>query len=152
MRRKFAGALLAATLACAGAGASAQTRAPGWHQLGQAEQAILSPLAADWDSFDAERRRKWLDLAARYPSMTVEEQSRMRARMSYWGSLTAQERIEARERYKRLQAMPADQRETLRRQWEAYEGLSPEERSRLGAAQRPGSKAPGAAAAAPVRK
>ena len=67
-------------------------------------------------------------------------------------SLTPQERIEARERYKRLQAMPADQRETLRRQWEAYEGLSPEERSRLGAAQRPGTKAPGAAAATPVRK
>ena len=120
--------------------------------LSAAQRDVLAPLGGDWNHLDDDRRRKWLDLAQRFPSMTPDEQARMRARMSYWSSLTPEERVEARERYKRLQAMPADQRETLRRQWEAYEGLSPEERSRLGAAQRPGSKAPGAAAAAPVRK
>lgn len=150
MRVFLAGALLAASLSCAPA--LAQTRMPAWYQLKPAEQAILSPLAEDWDSFEPERRRKWLDLAARYPSMTVQEQSRMRARMAYWGSLSPKERIEARERYRRLQTMPPDQRETLRRQWEAYESLSPEERKRLQEAGRSGSKTPGAPAASPVRK
>ncbi|WP_374337278.1 DUF3106 domain-containing protein [Methyloversatilis sp.] len=151
MTRRLLFAILGASL-LASFPAPGAAPVPRWRDLGHAEQAILAPLASDWDSFDADRRRRWVDLAARYPSMTVDEQTRMRARMAYWGSLTPQERLEARERYKRLQNMPADQRETLRRQWETYESLSPEERKRLAESRSAGTKSPGSAAATPVRK
>jgi hypothetical protein len=125
---------------------------PDWQQLSAAQRDVLAPLGGDWNHLDDDRRRKWLELAQRFPSMTPHEQARMRARMSYWSSLTPEERVEARERYKRLQAMPPDQREALARKWEAYESLSREERKRFNDSQRPAEKAPGAAAATPLRK
>ncbi len=152
MRRAIVALFTAFLLASAGAAAQQAAPSPLWQQLSAAQRDVLAPLGGDWNNLDDERRRKWLNLAARYPSMTPDEQARMRARMSYWASLSPKERVEARERYKRLQAMPPDQREALAKQWEAYEALSPEERKRLGTAQRPGNRTPGAAAAAPVRK
>ncbi|MCW5604263.1 MAG: DUF3106 domain-containing protein [Burkholderiales bacterium] len=94
---------------------------PAWAELTPAQQQILAPLAREWDSLDATRRKSWLTIASRYPKMTVQEQQRLQQRMKEWVALTPEQRRAARERYQFMRKLPPDKRKEIDRQWREYQ-------------------------------
>lgn len=104
-----------------------------WASLSPAQQAVLAPLASDWDGLDAARKSKWLEIAARFHTLTPEQQSRLRERMIDWTRMSPTERQQARVGFQSNPQLRDDklQSEKLQSKWEAYQALSPEERQAL---------------------
>ena len=97
LRALIAVALLAGVLASAPATAvGTGPHAPTWTQLSPADRQVLAPLASEWDSFDADRKQKWLGIAHRYPKLSPVEQQRIQQQMSAWTHLTPEQRRIAR--------------------------------------------------------
>lgn len=117
--------------------------APGWHELNAQQQAILAPLADDWDGMAAVSRQKWLGISSRYDRLSADEQSRLQARMRDWARLNPDERSRAREHYRALQQLPAERRSNLHAEWERYQNLPLEGRRQLETTSSP--RRPGAA-------
>lgn len=99
-----------------------------WKELNQAQKLALGPLERDWDSLDASRRRKWLDVAGRLPKLQADEQARMQERMRDWAGLTPAERQQARIGFQVTQQVKSDEREA---KWAAYQALPAEKRQEL---------------------
>lgn len=104
---------------------------PGWSLLSTQQQAILAPLAADWDKLDNIRRKKWLGIAERYSAMKAEEQRRVQDRMREWATLTPEQRAKVRDTYKEFNQLPSEQKQTVKQKWEAYSNLPHEEKQRV---------------------
>jgi len=100
----------------AGSGSTKSAR-PSWSELSPKQQAVLAPLAADWDKLDTTRRKKWVTIANRYPKMKPDEQQRLQSRMQDWANLTPAQRRVAREKYKSLKQLPRTERGEIRRKW-----------------------------------
>jgi Protein of unknown function (DUF3106) len=96
---------------------------PLWSELSPKQQAVLAPLAAEWDSLDTTRRKKWVTIANRYPRMTADEQQRLQSRMRDWASLTPAQRRVARENYQSLKQLPRAERGEARQRW--YQNQQP---------------------------
>lgn len=105
--------------------ADTRTARPNWSELSPKQQAVLAPLAADWESLDSTRRKKWVTIANRYPRMGTEEQTRLQERMQAWAKLTPQQRRVARENYRALRQLPSPQRSSVREQWQQRQTSSP---------------------------
>lgn len=110
-------------------GARAAESHPTWAQLTPAQQRILEPLRADWPTFQADRKRKWLDIAARYPAMSAQQRQTLQDRMRSWASLPPEERRLARENFLATAHQPLQSR---REAWERYKQLPEAERRKLG--------------------
>jgi hypothetical protein len=110
--------------------AKAQVR-PAWAELTAEQQKVLAPLKADWESFEPDRRRKWIGVANRYPKLNLEQQERVQRRMQAWARLSPEQRRQARETYKQIVKAPPEKRARLRQQWAEYQQLAPRERERL---------------------
>lgn len=134
---------------------SASADGKAWATLTPGQQAALAPLKRDWQSIDAARQQKWLEVAARFPSMPADERERVQARMSEWARLSPEERGRARLQFQEARQLSPQERQV---QWEAYQALTPEQRSALasratpapkpaGAKPAPAASAPGAPAA-----
>ncbi len=132
----IAGLLLAFGLALGAAAQQPQdgnaTVAPGkpqrplWSELSPKQQAVLAPLAADWDSLDTTRRKKWVTIANRYPKMKADEQARLQQRMQAWAALTPAQRRVARDNYKALRQIPRPQQPgELRQKWDQHKQSQP---------------------------
>jgi len=91
---------------------------PTWAQLNTEQREALSPLAGDWDKFDDNRKKKWLDIAVHYKYLSADGQQRMHERMPDLAKLTPEQRIRARENFKKAYALPPDQRRTLTQQFQ----------------------------------
>ena len=102
------------------AGATKAPR-PQWSELSPKQQAVLAPLAADWDNLDTTRRKKWVTIANRYPKMKPEEQQRLQSRMQAWAKLTPAQRRVARDNYKSLRQLPRPQRGEVHQKWQQYQ-------------------------------
>lgn len=98
--------------------ASTKSARPLWSELSPKQQAVLAPLAAEWETLDTTRRKKWVTIANRYPKMTTDEQQRLQSRMQDWASLTPAQRRVARENYQQLKELPRSQRGELRQKWQ----------------------------------
>lgn len=121
----IAGLLLALTLSLSaaaqqpqGEGAPGKSPRPLWTELSPKQQAVLAPLAGEWDNLDTTRRKKWVTIANRYPKMKPDEQARLQSRMQAWAALTPAQRREARENYKTLRQQPRPPRGELRQKWD----------------------------------
>ena len=90
---------------------------PLWSELSPQQQHVLGPLAADWDSLDTTRRKKWVTIANRYPKMKPDAQERLQTRMQAWTKLTQEERRLARETYTTLKKLPPPQRQEISQKW-----------------------------------
>lgn len=104
-----------------------------WSELTKPQQAVLSPLAAEWDSLRPWQREKMLDIAKEYPKMDSRKQQRIQSRLVQWSRMTPYERENARKRYQQFQGLSQDKKEVLRKQWKehqrksaASEGYDPE--------------------------
>lgn len=104
-----------------------------WANLTPAQQAVLAPLASEWDGLDAARKSKWLEIAARFHTLTPEQQARLRERMIDWTRMSPTERQQARVGFQSNPQLRDDklQSEKLQSKWEAYQALTPEERQAL---------------------
>lgn len=96
---------------------SVKSARPLWSELSPKQQAVLAPLAADWDKLDTTRRKKWVTIANRYPKMKPDEQQRLQSRMQDWANLTPAQRRVAREKYQSLKQLPRTERGEIRRKW-----------------------------------
>lgn len=135
-RPAWARALAALALALGGLGSTASwADGPEWGQLNPAQRGVLAPLQSSWDSMEAQRKDKWVELANRYPGLTPAEQQRIQSRMAEWARLSAAQRGQARLGYQEARQVPAEERQA---RWEAYRSLSEEQRRQLAerAAQR----------------
>jgi len=104
---------------------------PTWHELSAEQREALEPLSGDWDKFDADRKRKWIQIASKYPNMSPEGKQRFHERMPQLARLTPEQRETTRENFRHAYSLPADQRQALTQK---YQGL-PEERKKALAAQ-----------------
>ena len=113
---------------------------PAWTELTPAQQQVLAPLQPDWDTLEAERKRKWIGIAKRYPKMKPEEQERVHRRMQAWAKLTPEQRRQARENYRAISKVKQEnknKKKTLAQQWADYQALPPEERAKVQAPPEP---------------
>ncbi len=127
-------------LLCASGGVGAQTFA----ELRPAEQSVLKPLAGDWDSLSATRKKKWRELATRYPTLSAEEQQRLTTRMQGWSRMSPDDRRAARDQFREINkpqlaaaqnpAAKQETRDELKRKWDAYRELPADKRTELAAA------------------
>lgn len=127
--RTLVAALALVLLGFAAGGAHAAGAAPRWENLKPAEREVLAPLKDDWETLDAQRKRKWIAVAKKYPTMKPDEQARLSERMRMWASLTPDQRRGAREMFLRQSAMPTEKREALSRKWEEYQQAARPDRS-----------------------
>ena len=98
--------------------AKLKTPRPLWSELSPKQQAVLAPLADEWDRLDTTRRKKWVTIANRFPKMKPDEQVRLQRRMQAWAALTPDQRRVARDNYKALRQLPRPQPGELRQKWE----------------------------------
>jgi Protein of unknown function (DUF3106) len=119
---------------------------PNWAQLTPAQQGALAPLRNDWDSLDAGRKQKWLEVASRFGQMSPQRQQRVRERMTEWARLSPSQRTEARINYQQSKQVAPEDRQA---RWEAYQALSSDERAALAARANPA--VPGASQASPAQ-
>lgn len=121
---------------------------PGWSLLSTQQKIILAPLAAEWDTMENIRRKKWLLIADRFPKMSQEEQQRVQQRMRDWARLTPEQRSKVRDSYKEFNQLPQEQKQALKQKWDRYSNLSEEEKGRLKQGSKPNGEVP--VAPAPV--
>lgn len=136
------------------AGSNATSEGPAWGQLTAHQRQALAPLERDWESIDASRKAKWVEVAQRFSSMPSEERQRVQARMAEWARLTPAERGRARLNFQESKQLS---REHKQERWEAYKALPDERRRELASRAKPrderaSAPASGATAAAPLRK
>ena len=104
---------------------------PIWSDLSVPQKIILAPLSDEWDSMEAIRQKKWMEIATRFAAMNPEEQRRLQGQMQEWGRLTPGERQTAREIYKYTSQLSADKKQELKQKWEEYSNLPEEEKEKL---------------------
>lgn len=126
MRIRFP-ALLAA-LMLAGLQAHAQTGQPRWNELTPAQREALAPLSKDWNAMDAERKRKWIEVAAKYPRLSPDGQQKLHERMAEFSKLTPEQKRTARENFRRAYEVPAEQRQAT---VQKYQELPPDKKREL---------------------
>lgn len=142
----LAAVVVGSTFAAAPAspGAATPARAPeavsglAWNALNANQQQALAPLKPNWDSIDAARKRKWVEVADRFPGMPADERKRVQGRMAAWAALTPAERARARVQFQETRRMGAEERQAG---WQAYQSLPEDERKRLAQAAK-GKTAP----------
>lgn len=97
---------------------AAKPARPMWSELSPQQQHVLGPLAADWESLDTTRRKKWVTIANRYPKMKPDAQERLQTRMQVWAKLSQEERRLARDNYRTLKQLPGPQRQEVSQKWQ----------------------------------
>lgn len=113
---------------------------PTWQQLTPMQKEALGPLQSEWERFNADRKRKWLNIAARYPAMSSQQRATLHRRMSEWVRMTPQQRRLARENFLATGKAPLDSRKQA---WERYQKLPEAEKRRLAHEAKSPPKAPG---------
>lgn len=130
----------------AAAAQNASNARPLWRELNNDQREALGPLAGDWDKFDADRKKKWLEIAAKYPNMSPEGKQRFHERMPQLAKLTPEQRETTRENFQHAYSLPPDQRHAVTQK---YQGLPPERKKAL-AAQAHAKKPPAQTAQRPA--
>lgn len=99
-----------------------------WAALTVQQQIALDPLKRDWQTIDAVRQQKWLDVAARFANLSATEQERVQQRMGEWASMTPEQRSRARLNFQESRQIDAEERQS---RWEAYQALPADQRREL---------------------
>jgi hypothetical protein len=101
---------------------------PTWKELTPAQREALAPLAAEWDTYDRDRKLKWLEVAKKFPQLTPEGRQRVHERMVQFAKLSPEEKRTARLNFQRAYELPLEQRQSLIQQ---YQELPPEKKQAL---------------------
>lgn len=84
---------------------------PHWNELTPAQREALAPLAKDWPGIDADRKRKWLEVAAKYKNLSPEGKQKVHERMAEFARLTPEQKRTARENFRKAYEVPAEERQ-----------------------------------------
>lgn len=122
---------------------------PAWSSLTAAQQQALQPLKPTWDSNDAPRKKKWIEVAERFPQLPAEERQRMQERMAAWAAMSPTERAQARVQFQETRRIGAEERQA---RWQAYQSLPENERQRLAQAATSRAAAGNGAASAAAKQ
>lgn len=133
------GLILAMSWIGAQAGESARVQTT-WQQLTPMQKEALGPLQPEWDRFNADRKRKWLNIASRYSAMSPDQRATLHHRMAEWVGMTPQQRRLARENFLATGKAPLDSRKEA---WERYQKLPAAEKRKLAREARTPPQAPG---------
>jgi hypothetical protein len=128
MRIRLARGALVAALMLAGSLAQAQAGRPTWNELTPAQREALAPLSKDWETLDADRKRKWIEVAARYPNLSPDGKQKLHERMGEFSKLTPDQKKTARENFRRAYEVPAEQRQAT---VQKYQELPPDKKREL---------------------
>ena len=126
---------------------AANASGPSWTALTPTQQSALAPLRKDWQTIDAPRKQKWLEIAARLPSLQPEERKRIQDRMTEWARMTPEERGRARLQFQEARQISPQERQA---RWDAYLALPADERRALANSAKSVPKAGSASARAPA--
>lgn len=123
-----AGGWLATRTAWATPTGTSAISGPPWSSLTPAQQEALAPLQPTWNSNDAARKKKWIEVADRFPRMPADERRRVQERMADWAALTPAQRAQARMQFQEARRISPEERQA---RWQAYQALPEDERKRL---------------------
>jgi hypothetical protein len=126
MRIRLPAVLAVLMLACLPV--QAQTVRPTWNELTPAQREALAPLSRDWNTFDADRKRKWIEVAAKYPNLSPGGKQKLHERMGEFSKLTPEQKKTARENFRRAYEVPAEQRQAT---VQKYQDLPPDKKREL---------------------
>jgi hypothetical protein len=104
-----------------------------WSRLTNDQREALAPFEGVWDTFDDERKRRWLRIAARYKKLSPDAQKRLQDRMTEWLHMTPEQRRTARENYQLSKQVPVEQRENA---WNEYQQLPEDQKKTLAAVEK----------------
>jgi hypothetical protein len=122
------GALLAGLLLASSLAIAQGTVRPAWNELSPEQREALAPLAKDWPTLDATRKRKWLEVAARYPNLTPDGKKKLHERMGEFARLTPDQKKTARENFRMAYEVPAEQRQAT---VQKFQELPPDKKREL---------------------
>lgn len=125
---------------------------PRWNELTPAQRDALAPLAKDWPTLDADRKRKWLEVAARYPNLSPDGKQRMHDRMAEFARLTPEQKKTARENFRRAYEVPAEQRNATVQKYQELPEDKKRELADRAATKQAAPRRPAAPAAKPAAK
>ncbi len=98
---------------------------PLWSELKPAQQDILAPLDAQWNSMPIDEKRSWVAMAARFPKMSAAEQLRASARIRELAKLNHEQRRMVRQNYRLAKSLPQHERLA---QSEQYQNMTDEQK------------------------
>ncbi len=98
---------------------------PLWVDLTSAQQQVLQPFAAQWNTYPQNEKRSWVKLADRFKNMTPDQQAKLQVRMRDWSGLTPEQRMRARSNYGIANKATQEQRVA---EFEQYKELTPGQR------------------------
>ena len=93
------------------------TAKPRWIELTPIQKEALGPLQPQWDTLDAERKKKWLEVASRYPQLSPEGKQRFHERMPGFANLTPAQREIARANFRKAYELSLEQRQSVVEQY-----------------------------------
>lgn len=86
-----------------------------WSELSPAQQQILAPLSASWDSLPQSEHKSFIGVADAYPKLSAEKQQRLRTQIKDWAGLTLEQRHRAREKFSAFSKVPEENREAVKK-------------------------------------
>ncbi|MBV8680959.1 MAG: DUF3106 domain-containing protein [Aquitalea sp.] len=84
---------------------------PRWEQLDGEQQAVMAPLASEWDRYAPEKKQNLLAIVPAYRQLDAAGQQRLQGRLKSWADLTLEQRQQIRHNWKKLQGLPPADRE-----------------------------------------
>jgi hypothetical protein len=92
---------------------------PSWNSLTPQQREALAPLAGQWSTMPADRKRRWIEIAQKYPQLSPESKAHLQSRMPEFAGMTPQQRQTARENFQRAYELPPESRESAVQQYKA---------------------------------
>jgi len=111
--------VLALGMAASLAAHAAEAGVPFWKDLTPQQQQVLAPVAAEWDTYTARGRKRYVAIADRYPKLKPDEQARVTARLKSWASLSRQDRDKARENFRKVRKLPPEKQAEVKQKLQA---------------------------------
>ena len=90
---------------------------------------------------DADRKRKWLEVAAKYPNLSPEGKQKLHERMAEFSRLTPEQKKTARENFRKAYEVPAEQRQAKVQKYQELPEDKKRELADRAATQRPKRRA-----------
>ncbi len=98
---------------------------PLWVDLTPAQQQVLQPFAAQWNTYPQNEKRSWVKLADRFKAMPSDQQAKLQVRMRDWAGLTPDQRTGARSNFSIATKATQEKRVA---EFEQYKDLTPDQR------------------------
>ncbi len=98
---------------------------PLWSDLKPAQQSVLKPFEAQWNSYPQANKLSWLKVADQFAKLSPAQQELARERIKQWSALTPEQRRLARANFSLAKKAPSTQRVA---EFAQYQGMTAEQK------------------------